>query len=187
MMNSQDIPPVSNKTLFLATVSALVISSLIFIIVVLPAEYGKDPTGLGKRLGLTALSGTEPVTEPLDSIETTFAGEKQYQFREDNEVITIPANKGIEYKFKLNAFDQLKYEWKTTDGSPIYFDFHGEPAGDTTGYFLSYGIGTAIQMEGTSTVPFDGIHGWYWKNTSDQIITVQLKTSGNYQVHSLKK
>ncbi|MBL4773182.1 MAG: hypothetical protein JKX98_06155 [Alcanivoracaceae bacterium] len=84
-------------------------------------------------------------------------------------------------------FDTLTYEWETTDDSHIYFDFHGEPEGDTTGYFESYSIATTKYMKGTATVPFNGSHGWYWKNTSDQEITINLKTSGNYLVIGLKK
>ena len=38
-----------------ATVIALIVASVILIVVVLPAEYGIDPLGTGKRLGLTDL------------------------------------------------------------------------------------------------------------------------------------
>ena len=79
----------------------------------------------------------------------------------------------------------MTYEWSTTSGEPLYFDFHGEPKDDTTGYFLSYTIATANKAKGSVTVPFEGLHGWYWKNTSDNTVTVILKTSGDYKVIGL--
>lgn len=38
-----------------ATMVAVVVSVALLITVVLPAEYGVDPTGLGRRLGLTQM------------------------------------------------------------------------------------------------------------------------------------
>ena len=57
---------------------------------------------------------------------------------------------------------------------------------DTTGYFESFTIATTNQAKGSATVPFDGSHGWYWKNTLNQDVIIELKTSGNYQVIGLK-
>jgi hypothetical protein len=94
-----------------------------------------------------------------------------------------PANKGVEYKFKMQKYAKITYQWQAQ--SALYFDFHGEPEGDTTGYFESYTIATAEKMEGSMTVPFNGIHGWYWKNTTDKAITVTLNTEGRYQVIGL--
>jgi hypothetical protein len=158
--------------------------------VILPAEYNIDPTGVGEKLGLTVLS--EPVqnmdTEAMDTQATVIPNKspEAHDFREDAVVVTVPANKGIEYKFHLKEFAKITYDWKTLDGSSIYFDFHGEPAGDTTGFFESYSIATTDKMNGTATVPFAGSHGWYWRNTSDQAVSIELKTSGNYVVTGLK-
>lgn len=38
-----------------ATIVAVVVSVALLITAVLPAEYGVDPTGLGRRLGLTQM------------------------------------------------------------------------------------------------------------------------------------
>lgn len=38
-----------------ATIAAVVVAALVIVVAVLPAEYGVDPTGLGKRLGLTQM------------------------------------------------------------------------------------------------------------------------------------
>jgi len=185
MNQAKDIPIVSNKSLLIATVSALVVSVLIYFTVILPAEYNIDPTGIGKKLGLTVLSApVTPATSDQNVSEGTPAD--SHEFREDTVLVTVPAKKGIEYKFNLKEFGNLIYEWKTLDASNIHFDFHGEPAGDTSGYFESYSIAITDQMKGSATVPFEGSHGWYWKNTSNQDVVIELKTSGNYLVTGLK-
>jgi hypothetical protein len=191
MNKNNQTPLVTNKTLFLASVVALLIATLLYFVVVLPAEYNKDPTGLGEKLGLTVLSQTEPQemtkTETISKDDiVTPSGKNTFAYRQDEQSITVPPQRGVEYKFNVLQFENLIYEWKTLDGSDIYFDFHGEPQGDTTGYFESYSIATTDQMKGTATVPFNGSHGWYWKNTTDQAITIVLKTSGNYLIIGLK-
>jgi hypothetical protein len=101
--------------------------------------------------------------------------------RSDIVTIDIPAGKGLEYKLLMDAFVHLEYEWNT-DGEPLYFDFHGEPKGDKTGYFESFSITTADKMKGSLTTPFAGSHGWYWKNKTDSVITVTLSTKGDYAI-----
>ena len=80
----------------------------------------------------------------------------------------------------------MTYEW-LTDDEPLYFDLHGEPEGDTTGYFESYAIATLAEMKGSFTAPFDGSHGWYWNNESDKPIAIQLIIKGQYTVIGLKQ
>ena len=186
MKQSEDIPIASNKSLLIATLSALLVSVVIYFTVILPAEYNVDPTGVGEKLGLTVLSETVSPPEISKMVNETSSTVDSFEFREDTVRVTVPANKGVEYKFHLKKFSNLAYDWKTTDSLHIYFDFHGEPAGDTTGYFESFIIATTDQMKGSATVPFDGSHGWYWKNTSNQDVIIELKTSGNYQVIGIK-
>lgn len=52
-MNRQALP--SGKQLLLSMLIALVVAAVVLITAVLPAEYGIDPSGLGKRMGLTQL------------------------------------------------------------------------------------------------------------------------------------
>jgi hypothetical protein len=94
--------------------------------------------------------------------------------------ITIPARSGKEYKFYLKKDAVLEYAWET-DGSKLFYDFHGEPAGDTTGYFMSFEKSTENQANGSLTTPFEGVHGWYWKNVTASPVTIALKAKGDYQ------
>ena len=47
---------VANERLALASGAALLAAGLILVLVVLPAEYGVDPLGVGRMLGMTALT-----------------------------------------------------------------------------------------------------------------------------------
>ena len=47
--------PPSAGSLMRSTVIALVVAAVLLVTCVLPAEYGKDPTGIGRMLGLTQM------------------------------------------------------------------------------------------------------------------------------------
>ena len=168
----------SNKALFKATIIALIIASLALVSFILPAEYNIDPTGIGKKLGLTALAVPAVVeTQQLDS---------QISEAVDIIEVIVPAGRGVEYKFAMQQFKKMDYQWQT-DGEALFFDLHGEPEGDTTGYYESYAIATSTEMKGSYTTPFAGVHGWYWKNTTDKAVKVKLTVSGEYDVVGLKQ
>jgi hypothetical protein len=171
---------VSTKTLLKSTITATVVALIVFVVFILPAEYNIDPTHIGHKLGLTALAYQDGETVP--KARTSGAVEKGQQMIE----VIVPAGKGIEYKFHMNQHEKLTYEW-VTDGVPLYFDLHGEPEGDTTGYFESYAIATLAQMKGSFTSPFTGSHGWYWQNNSDSPAAIQLIVVGQYEVIGLKQ
>jgi hypothetical protein len=41
-------------------VKAIGLAGVVLVIAILPAEYGVDPTGVGERIGLTAMSNSDP-------------------------------------------------------------------------------------------------------------------------------
>ena len=200
------IPVHSIATLVKASVAASAIAAVILVTAILPAEYNIDPTGIGKALGLTqiaeaasvtpdiAVSGSETVftfgqATPVTSKEMANApsvaliaqARQTPGVRSDTVKINIPAGKGLEYKLLMDEFVHLEYEW-STGGEELYFDFHGEPKGDTTGYFESFSITTSDKMKGSLTTPFAGAHGWYWKNKTSSPIIVTLSTTGDYSI-----
>ena len=55
----QTIDPVNvptTATLVKTTIAAIVVATILLITTILPAEYGVDPIGTGRMLGLTAIS-----------------------------------------------------------------------------------------------------------------------------------
>ncbi len=203
-MTQENLPVQSIKSLINASLTAFLLAVAVLFVVVLPSEYGIDPTGLGAKMGLTALSQTgrnttptsaENCAKPQQSQAQSSAEKKsiipvnelqpldaakQIQWK-DSAKIVIPPKKGLEYKFAMNKGTVLEFSWQT-DGGLIYFDFHGEPKGATNGYFKSYLEKTDSNSSGILTTPFEGIHGWYWENHTEQPITIVLSTNGTYQV-----
>lgn len=174
----------SNKALLKSTIIALVIAGVVLVSFILPAEYNIDPTGIGTKLGLTALAnpGGKATINSKQSDELNTAKQHETDIIE----VIVPAGRGIEYKFAMAQFKKMEYQWQT-DGTALFFDLHGEPEGDTTGYYESYAIATLTEMKGSFTTPFVGLHGWYWKNTSDKPVTVKLTVGGEYSIVRLKK
>ena len=164
-----------SRSLLKSTVISIVVAVIALVLFILPAEYNIDPTGIGEKLGLTVFNNeADPTAVQLSKKD-----------QQDSVTVNIPAGKGIEYKLAMKKFAKASYQW-TTSGAELYVDLHGEPKGDTTGYFESYTIATANEMEGSFTAPFEGSHGWYWQNKSDKDIQVQLVFSGEYVIEGLK-
>lgn len=179
-MNDKTLPIQSNKTLLKASSLAAIIAIVVLVLIILPTEYNIDPTGFGKISGLNQLYSTETSSEQKPtSTSKTISGQQ------DSVTIEVLPGEGLEYKFFLEQYQKLEYTWNT-DEKAIYFDFHGEPQGDTTGFFESFTIATSNKMHGTLTTPFAGSHGWYWRNDSDTPITITLKTKGVYNIIGLK-
>ncbi len=184
------IPQPTIKSLLLSCFFSIILAIIILLIAVLPAEYNIDPTGLGKAMGLTVLSQTNNNTAkpsviscPDITVDANKSEEQSPQASQwkDSVMITVPAFKGLEYKFHIVKGENLEFVWNT-DGAALYFDFHGEPAGDKTGYFKSFKESTQNQSSGTLTAPFTGSHGWYWKNNSNKAVIINLQTRGNYKI-----
>jgi hypothetical protein len=170
----------STQTLVKASAFAGFFGVLVLTVAILPAEYDIDPTGIGASLGLTKLANSAPVNQ-VKSASAVQAGE----YQEDRAEITVPAGAGLEYKFSASKGNAIRYSWQSTGGE-LFFDFHGEPKGDTTGYFESYTVSTSNQVRGSLTAPFDGSHGWYWENKGSSPITVSLQIEGNYELIGIK-
>jgi hypothetical protein len=178
-MNEINFPTQSTKTLIKASIAATIIAAIVFVTLILPSEYNIDPTGVGKSLGLTVLA--EPVQAEEPDAVAGEGGEKKAILKKDMTTIVVPAGKGLEYKFYLEQFADIDYEWKT-DGTALKFDFHGEPEGDTTGYYKTFVKAKNSEMKGSMTVPFTGSHGWFWRNETDKDVVITLTTEGQYKV-----
>ena len=189
MANNSAIEVQSKATIIKASLFAIVLAVIATLTIVLPAEYNIDPTGIGKKIGLTQLAANEQTSEPTNEPTSNIAMSKtqsgtKFGYRMDSVSIEVPAGKGLEYKFQLQQYGKLKYQW--TASKALYFDFHGEPEGDTSGFFESYGIGSAAEIKGTLTTPFEGSHGWYWRNDGQEAVTVKLGTQGEYSIMGVK-
>jgi hypothetical protein len=163
---------------------SILAAAVILVLFILPAEYGIDPTGLGRRMGLTALSGTAavPVTENI-----TLAPAENSHFYPaafHSNVIEIPLNKEgaeLEYKVRMKAGETIVYDW-SVDNGVAYYDFHGESEPDHQVLRYKEEQNGASSGHGSLVAPFDGIHGWYWLNLEAQPVKITLRVSGFYEL-----
>jgi hypothetical protein len=81
----------------------------------------------------------------------------------------------------MDAGARARFEWIATGGM-LSYDTHG----DNGDQFVSYERGSgAPGDEGVLEAAFDGNHGWYWSNPTDEDVTVTLRTNGAY--HEMKR
>jgi len=165
----------SVRELTRSAIGAAVVGGIVLLVAVLPAEAGIDPTGIGTWLGLTAMGESRAPPAPTPAPVAPAA----FEFRTDTVEVNLRPGEGTEVKAVMRAGDQLVYTW-TADGGAVLYDFHGEPKGAAADVFTSYAKGTSPTEKGTFEAPFEGIHGWYWKNTGPSGVTVKLETTGVY-------
>lgn len=96
--------------------------------------------------------------------------------RTETLTVTLDPGKGAEVKAELGAGQGLVFQWVAS--GDVAVDLHGETPESRT-EFTSFDI-QAAQREGAGTfvAPFAGAHGWYWKNRSQQPVTVKITVTG---------
>ena len=195
----------STRKLLRSTVLAILVAAGLLVTVVMPSEYAIDPTGVGRTLGLTqmgelkiilaqeALADADPpqasAPEPAPQIAAVKpevqsavqpVAKSNLALKKDQLTITLKPGEGKEIKLEVLKNRTVNYEW-TTVGGPVNYDTHGEPYNGEKGYFHSYNKGKQVKSDkGEFTAIFDGTHGWFWRNRSNNDVTISLKTSGDY-------
>jgi hypothetical protein len=141
----------------------------------------------GTFLFLMQMHGYEHTANAEGFVSNSVASQQQTDIEtikqsnwKDTIVIIIPARGEKEYKLQLAKGKDFEYTWQTDKGK-LFFDFHGEPAGDTAGYFKSFKKDTKSSESGVLTTIFEGTHGWYWKNSHAFPVVITLKVAGEYQ------
>lgn len=173
----------SSRKLGRATLLAAGAAAVILVAVILPAEYGVDPTGIGGALGLTTMGQMKQAASAgaaaSDETVSTTLPDGSSQLR-----LTLRPYQGVEAKAAMKAGEAISYRW-STDGVPVEFEFHGDPGnGDGTDY-SSYEKGNATSSSGEFTAAFDGVHGWYWKNATNKPIVVTASVKGEFEKFSV--
>lgn len=185
-------PVLAKERLALAAGAALLVAGVVLVIAVLPAEYGVDPTGIGRRLGLMAMSDVQKSLDAFQAGRGAATGaatlapqEREYQ--QETVEFKLGPRDSIEYKYRLDKGEALLYSWKAS--GLVNVEFHAEPDGAPQGYAETYEKkNDQASASGTLTAPFPGIHGWYWENTTDAVVTVNLSAAGFYNLsHEFRK
>jgi len=196
----------STARLLRSTVIAFIVAAALLVTTVLPAEYGIDPTGIGRALGLTQMGeikkslaeeataeNAAPPAAPVQSaaapvapVEKTAATpapapKEAAPVAQHTMTVKLKPGQGAEIKVTMRKDATVRYEW-TTEGGPVNYDTHGDPVNAPKNFYHGYGKGrNTARDSGTLQAAFDGTHGWFWRNRTKSEVTVTLKTSGDYQ------
>jgi hypothetical protein len=181
----------TNRQLIAATIIAVAVAAVVLVTAVLPAEYAIDPTGIGHRLGLTAMSAGARANDPLlAEMDPAFAlapatardavWKSAVAPRGDRHSLTLRPGEAGEIKADMRAGDRFVFSWNAEGGS-VSFDMHGDKPGAAGDGFTTYWKGRdAREAHGAFEAPFAGRHGWYWRNRGDKPVTITVSTSGFY-------
>lgn len=183
-MTKLDVPSLAElpttRQLNLATLGAAAAAAVILVVAVLPAEYGIDPTGIGGVVGLTPMGLTKQAAAE-GGIPTADAP-VTVQMPDGSVMMKLVLRPyfGKEAKATMKAGGEMEWDW-STDGAKVEYEFHGDPAVKQGDEYSSYEKGDADSAKGTFRAPFDGIHGWYWKNNTNKPVTITARVKGDVE------
>ncbi|MCG7522611.1 transmembrane anchor protein [Ruegeria sp. Ofav3-42] len=185
----------SSAQLIRSTVIAGASAAVILVTVVLPAEYGIDPTGIGRALGLkemgeikTQLADEAEADRELESQDQSsllnnvlglFVGSAHAQeaevWQDETSFILTPGD-SAEWKLVMDEGATAEYRMIVTDGR-VNFDLHGHGGGKSITYEKGRG---STGAEGIIEAAFDGEHGWFWRNRDSGDVSVMVQVRGDY-------
>lgn len=186
-MTFQPEPLSARKVRWLLGGSAA-LATLITLGAILPAEYNRDPLGIGRATGIAALWAPAEVKLDARAAQVPSATRQSGPIRTIE--VTIPLGPGgdpagrdqLEYKVWLPRGGAALYTWQAEGASQpddFYAEFHGHTsARQGTMTVAEYRKESEIADSGALTAPFEGIHGWYFLNTSERPLTVRLRVTG---------
>ena len=190
--SENDLP--TSSQLLRSTLIALFVAAALLVCIVVPAEYGTDPTGVGEFLGLKkmgeikaslekeALNENQKFDEYIstnEEIRQRFETSKGYK---DVKEFVIAPDDAIEIKLEMEKGSIAKYRWNTKSGG-LNYNLHGD------GYNGSQKSTTYKKgrMTSSDNGEFKAYHGWFWRNRNSEIVTVILETDGEYiQIKRMK-
>lgn len=198
MYNSEipkDVELPSSARLIKSSVFALVSAGVILVTCILPAEYAIDPTGIGNVLGLKKMGDIKQSLE-AENAENVLAqavgnvgtASKMHAgtaeptaevpaVRKDSISIDLQPGQATEVKLSMPKDASVNYEWRT-EGGGVNFDTHGDAVGIS---YHGYGKGrNATQQQGTLIAAFDGKHGWFWRNRTENPVKIVLSVEGQF-------
>jgi len=189
MTEGQSSNPPPAGRLLLMTLGAGIVATVLTLLVVLPTEFGRDPTGFGRLTGLDKLAPKheEVVEVATGSSSPVQSSDAPYQ----SHFVEIPlVPKGgdtgfsqLEYKVRMKPGQALVYSWAVEGASDgeFYSDLHAETDGPDI-KVIEFKQETALASHGSVVAPIDGVHGWYWQNKSANKVVVRLRISGFYDL-----
>ena len=209
MNSASDTELPSSRGLLRSTAIAAAAAVLLLITVVLPAEYGADPTGVGRVLGLTRMGeikmqlakeaaadaaadsagGTsaaviaaapQPPASVVAAVPSPATATSPVAKSEEVQVILRPGESN-EVKLAMSKGARVSYQW-STDRGVVNYDTHADRKEPPAIKYHGYGKGQGKPSdEGVLVAAFDGMHGWFWRNRTSEVVTVTLRATGDFR------
>lgn len=206
--NPDDLP--SSRQLVRSTVISVVAAAALLVTIVMPSEYGIDPTGVGSVMGLTEMGEIKVQLADeaeLDRKATQNAGESLAPTQpapvpqEGSSLFErIIREFGISVAYAQDAIrtDEVSITLQPGEGAEVKLimlkgakanytwtangsQVNFDTHGDGGGESISYEKGRGVAEDsGVLEAAFDGNHGWFWRNRTGDPVTVTLKTDGAY-------
>lgn len=200
----------SSRKLMRSTILAALSAAVILVTVIQPAEYGIDPTGVGRVLRLTEMgqiktrlaaeaaaeaTGQKPVAEPLVAGITvsnpqTASATFQAATPKATPVAAAaqPTSWRDEMRFTLKPGAGMEVKLRMKEGEKTVFAWAVEGGmvnfdthGDSIDRSISYEKGRAVSADdGDLVAAFTGNHGWFWRNRGEADVKLVLRTRGDY-------
>jgi len=169
--------PPTGRRLLAATAIALAVAAVVLVAAVLPAEYGIDPLGTGRALGLTALYEADAGADATPAAAEGDAAPLPRIHNTETTTFKLGPGQAFEYKYRIERGGGMVYTWSAT--GPMKYEFHGDPDGIGVSV-MSYEKGQGNFASGSFIASAAGIHGWYWENTGAAEATITLTSAGFY-------
>lgn len=156
--------------------------ALTLVAVTVAVMFAAGPTGLAQVAPAGQAvnpPGGQPGGPPIEPKPGGPLTPVDITYKVDAIELYITPEQFVEYKFELKQGGTMVFNWKAT--APIDVDFHTVPAGKPISASETFMRGKAASGQGTYRAPYDGLHGWYWKNTTKGPVTIILNASGFFR------
>lgn len=198
----------SSRQLLRSTALAAISAIVILVAIVLPAEYGIDPTGMGRVLRMTemgeikqqlaaeaaadatAASAGNPAAPVAAVMANASAATSDAPIPAPKVALTAQpqANWRDEVTFTLASGEGKEIKLRMNEGEKAEFEWvvnggsvNFDTHGDGGGRSISYEKGRGVPADdGNLVAAFTGNHGWYWRNRGQATVKVVLRTRGQY-------
>lgn len=192
-----------------STAIAFVTAAVLLVTVVMPADYGIDPTGIGRVLNLTQMG------EIKKELAAAAAADAMAQAGGDAAMPAAPAAQPVsaapvptaaptpapapvadavkvpwrdETRVSLQPGEGIEIKLSMKEGDKALYAWAAQGGvvnfdthGDGLGRSISYEKGRGVAAdEGELVAAFNGNHGWFWRNRGDVAVTLVLQTGGAY-------
>jgi hypothetical protein len=192
-----------------STAIAFVTAAVLLVTVVMPADFGIDPTGIGRVLNLTQMGEIKkelaaeaaadamapaaggaampaaPAAQPVSAAPVSTAAPTQAP-APVADVVKVPWRDETRVSLQPGEGIEIKLSMKEGDKALYAWAVQGgvvnfDTHGDGQGRSISYEKGRGVAAdEGELVAAFNGNHGWFWRNRGDAAVTLVLQTGGDY-------